>query len=414
MRKYFPFLSKNSIFLTFFLDNLGVAIIFPIFTPLLMDPSYNFFKEAPSASVGSILLGLLIAAFPSAQFFGAPLIGDMSDQIGRKKAFAITITGSLIGYILLGLAIDIRSLWLLFISRMLTGLFSGNLTICLASLVDISQDEAERTKNFGTLATIGGLSFILSVAIGGVFSNKALDKFFTPSLPFWIIAALFALNLILMLTFFEESHRPPQKSHFHFLKGVHNIWHAWQIPHLKWAYLTFFFFMTAWITSMQFMPSYLIKYYSIIPSKITYIFLGVGLAWGVSNFISSRFLSNKVHPWQLLKISLSLLAAFIFFFIYFRHLSFITFLPLFYLCVMLAATSWANCLSNVSMQAEKDVQGKILGINQSFSALAAVFGPITGGILASQQIRSLYMYTSILCVMGFIMITIQSRSKKAE
>ena len=409
MKKYFPFLSKNSIFLTFFLDNLGVGIIFPIFTPLLQDPSYHFLHRT-SSSTNSLLLGLLIAAFPCAQFFGAPLIGDMSDQIGRKKAFTLTITGSAIGYVLLGLAIDIRSLWLLFASRMLTGLFSGNLTICLASLVDMSGNEAERTKNFGILATIGGLSFIISVAIGGFLSNPALSKAFSPSLPFWIIAGCFLLNLILMKTFFEESYKIEKKADFNFFKGIHNILHAWQIPNLKSAYLTFFFFMSAWITSVQFLPTYLIKYYNLISSRITYIFLGVGLFWGLANLIASRYLSQRIHPYQLLKYTLCLLAFSIFFFIFLSHLPLYALLILFYVCVMLAAASWSNCLSNVSLQADSQVQGKILGINQSFSALAAVIGPIIGGILASFEPRAVYLSTSLLCLAGLVMVLIQSKT----
>jgi len=403
--------SKYSIFLTFFLDNLGLGIIFPIFTPLFFDPKSHFFKDSYSFSHGSILLGLLIAAFPLAQFFGAPLIGDLSDQIGRKKGFILTIIGSTVGYILMGVGLEMHLLHLLFLSRMLTGFFAGNLTICLASLVDMSKDESERTKNFSLLASIGGLSFIFSVAIGGFFSNPAVGKIFTPSLPFWIIAALFFINLCLLMTFFKESHRVPKSSHFHLLKGIHNILHAWKIPHLKLAYMVFFFYMIAWVTTVQFLPTYLMKYYGITPEQITYIFLGIGVIWGGANFLFSKCLSKILAPKQTLLVCLCLLSIFLALFLPDQSLP--AFLFHFYFSVALSAVTWSNCLANVSLQTDVDIQGRILGINQSFAALASMLGPTLGGLITAFDPRLVYLFTTLSCAVAFIMIAIPTFRKKA-
>ncbi|MCX6989885.1 MAG: MFS transporter [Chlamydiae bacterium] len=403
--------SKYSIYLTFFLDNLGLGIIFPIFTPLFFDPKYHFLKNPTSVSESSILLGLLIAFFPLAQFFGAPLIGDLSDQIGRKKAFTLSILGSIIGYICMGIAIDTHSVKLLFLSRMFSGFFAGNLTICLASLVDMSHDKIERAKNFSLLATFGGLSFISSVSIGGFFSNPDKGKYFGPSLPFFIIATLFIVNLLFILAFFKESHQTPSTSQFSFLKGIHNIIHAWRLPTLKKAYLVFFFYMTAWITSVQFFPTYLIKYYAVTTMHITYIYVGIGLAWGASNFIFSRFLANVITPRKTLFGSLFLLSTFIFFFIFLTDLPFPIFLLCFYPAVALSAVSWSNCITNVSLQAADEMQGRILGINQSFAALAAILGPISGGFIAGFDPKLIYLTASIFCMVAFI-ILLSSHFKK--
>ena len=321
--------SKSSIYLTFFLDNLGIGIIFPIFTPLFFDPKYHFLKNPTTLSESSILLGLLIAFFPLAQFFGAPLIGDLSDQIGRKKAFSLSILGSIIGYTCMGIAIDTHSVKMLFLSRMLSGFFAGNLSICLASLVDMSHNKLQRAKNFSLLATFGGLSFISSVSIGGFFSNPDKGKYFGPSLPFFIIATLFVLNLCLILLFFKESYQKPGSSHFSMLKGIHNITHALKLPVLKKAYLVFFFYMTGWITSVQFFPEYLIKYYNLTPVHITYIYIGIGIAWGAANFIYSKFLAILINPKKALFGSLLLLSMSIFFFIFLTQLPLSAFLSFF-------------------------------------------------------------------------------------
>lgn len=409
MNVFFTKVSKYSVFLTFFLDNIGLGVVFPIFSPLFLDPTYHFFQSTPTFAKSSFLLGVLIALFPLAQFFGAPLIGDLSDQIGRKKAFALTISGSLVGYIFLGLGIDLRSIPLLFFSRFITGLFAGNLTICLASLVDQSKDDQERTKNFSLLATIGGLSFICAILIGGFFSDPDLGKHFSPSLPFWIIAGLFLLNLCLMLLFFKESHIVPQFSHFNLLKGIHNILHAWELPRLKLAYMSFFFFVMAWTTSNQFLPAFLIKNYQVSSHDLMYIYLGNGIIWGGVNYFFSKVLSRTLTARETLLGSFFLLP--IFLFLFDAGFSLPWFLMHFYFAVSLSAVSWTACLTNVSLQATEDIQGRVLGINQSFGALAAIIGPLLGGIIAGYSTKFIYICTGTFCLISFLILLSPSLRK---
>jgi predicted MFS family arabinose efflux permease len=198
------------------------------------------------------------------------------------------------------------------------------------------------------------------------------------------------------------------------LKGINNITQALTQPILKKAYLVFSFYMTGWITSVQFFPEYLIKYYNLTPTHITYIYIGIGIAWGAANFIYSKFLAKLINPRKTLFGSLLLLSTIIFFFLFLTQLPFPAFLTCFYPAVALAAVSWSNCITNVSLQAGDDIQGKILGINQSFAALAAILGPITGGFIAAYDLRLVYLFTSIFCILAFlILLTSQFKSETA-
>lgn len=87
MRPSFSLKILLPVFLTYFIDNFGLAIIYPIFTPLFLKPHYELFSTEVPTIYKTILLGLLIATFPIAQFFGAPIIGGMSDRVGRKRYF---------------------------------------------------------------------------------------------------------------------------------------------------------------------------------------------------------------------------------------------------------------------------------------------------------------------------------------
>ena len=92
-------------------------------------------------------------------------MGALADRFGRKKTLYILNIGAMMGYFLSGLAIYIPNFPLLLISRFITGAFSSRRGICMASLSDLSPDEKSRSKNFGIIATLGGVSWIFSIFI---------------------------------------------------------------------------------------------------------------------------------------------------------------------------------------------------------------------------------------------------------
>ena len=74
-----------TIFVTVFIDMIGIGIVLPILGPLFLDKSISILPQAFSIAQRTMLLGFLIASYPLAQFFGAPMLGALSDHHGRKK-----------------------------------------------------------------------------------------------------------------------------------------------------------------------------------------------------------------------------------------------------------------------------------------------------------------------------------------
>ena len=100
--------SKTSllpVYFVLFIDNFAFAVIFAIFGPLFIDPSYGMVTAEMSSLSKNLLLGVALGLFPLGQFIGAPFLGDIADRFGRKKAFYITITGLIIGFILSGFSV---------------------------------------------------------------------------------------------------------------------------------------------------------------------------------------------------------------------------------------------------------------------------------------------------------------------
>lgn len=385
-RKFFPVL------LTYFIDNFGLAIVYPIFTPLFLKP--EFLSNAPTFLHRTVLLGLLIASFPLAQFFGAPLIGELSDQIGRKKVFIVTILGGLVGYAITGLGVFYLNLHLLWIGRALTGLFAGNLTLCLASVADITHTKGQRSRNFGWVGTIGGISFIIAIFIGGGLPSGS---------PFFVTAALCAINLFLMILFFKESYLGKREGKLNLLKGLKNIGAAIRTKGVRVLYASYFLFMVCWITSMQFLTAYLIKTFDVTVGVITLVFAGTGIAWSFANFVINPILSKLLAPYQTYNITILLLSVTLF-------LTLIPgaplwlFISLFFVGSLCAALSWTNGLATVSLSASQYIQGSVLGVNQSVVAIASIVGPILGGIIAGVSINKLYFFTASCSLCAALML----------
>src|SRR5581483_462094 len=235
------------VLLTYFLDNFGLAIIYPIFTPLLIKSEHAFFATPAPLLERTLFLGFLIAAFPFAQFFGAPVIGQFSDRVGRKRAFYITIFGTGLGYAFTALSIMHFSLAGLFISRFATGLFAGNLTLCLATIAHMSPDDTSRTQNFSLINALGGMSFIIALALGGILSDRNLSAYFNPSFPFWLIAILSYINLGCLHLFFHEPYKGPKHPGFNPFKGVHHLLQGIRSKELRTIYVGNFLFLLSWI-----------------------------------------------------------------------------------------------------------------------------------------------------------------------
>lgn len=385
-RSFFPVL------LAYFIDNFGLAIVYPIFTPLFLNPNLHLLGADFSLFHRTFLLGLLIASFPFAQFLGAPLIGEFSDRLGRKKVFIATITGGVIGYLMTGLGIHLKDIFLLWSGRVIAGFFAGNLTLCLASIADITEDKKMRARHFGFVGTIGGVGFILAILTGSSLSNPNLARFFHPEVPFLLTGLLALINLALMILFFRENKVKKPRNPFAFRTSLRNIGNALHQKGVRIFYFAYFLFMLCWFTSLQFLSTYLIDMFHVKANAITLTFVSIGGVWAVANFLLNPLLAKIWKPQSTFMLCLLFLGFFLFLSLL-PHVYLGIYLFHFLFATLFAALCWTNGLATLSIETTETKQGSILGVNQSLAAVAMVIGPITGGFLAGVDIHLLYLYT---------------------
>jgi DHA1 family tetracycline resistance protein-like MFS transporter len=177
------------IFVTLLIDITGWGLIIPVM-PKLIEQLIN--GDVSEASRYSGWLGL---AYAGTQFLFAPLIGNLSDQFGRRPVLLCSLVGFGLDYLLLSFAPNMG--WL-FVGRIIAGITGASITTATAYIADISTKE-NRAQNFGMIGAAFGVGFILGPVIGGLLGS------FGPRVPFMVAAALCLLNSLYGFFILPES-----------------------------------------------------------------------------------------------------------------------------------------------------------------------------------------------------------------
>ena len=172
-----------------FIGFVGIALPYPLFPPLFLHAGeYTLASVAWSEQTRAIWLGITLAVYPFGQFIGAPILGALSDQYGRKKLLVISLVGTGLGYGLSALAIQHNLLTMLVVSRFLTGLMEGNIAIARAMASELTT--IPKMKSFGWINAITSIGFIAGPMIGGGLASLPLAKTIAFALPFYLAAGL--------------------------------------------------------------------------------------------------------------------------------------------------------------------------------------------------------------------------------
>ena len=172
------------------LDAVGIGLIFPIL-PRLLEAVTHTQKIAPYIGIMTALYGIM-------QFLFAPMLGALSDSLGRRPVLLISLAGAAINYVVMAFA---PQLWMLLLGRAIAGLTSANVSVAMAYITDISPED-KRARRFGLFNAMFGAGFIIGPVLGGLLGDYWLR------LPFIAAAVLNGGNLLLALFLLPESRTP--------------------------------------------------------------------------------------------------------------------------------------------------------------------------------------------------------------
>ncbi len=175
-----------------FLDALGIGLIIPVLPRLIGN-------LAVSPDLQTVWYGAIMTSYGLMQFLFAPVLGAISDRIGRRP---VLLTG------ILGLALMMlvpaysNSLVAILLSRVIGGMMSSNIVVAQAYIADVTTANS-RISSFGKIGAIFGIAFVLGPALGGVLGQT------NPKIPFMVAGAICSLNFLYGLFILPESLQKP-------------------------------------------------------------------------------------------------------------------------------------------------------------------------------------------------------------
>ncbi len=373
-----------------FLVIMGLTIVIPVL-PFIIG------AYVPSAQI-SVWVGIIISIYALCQFFAAPVLGAISDRVGRKPVLIFCLAGSALGYFIFGIG---GALWVLILGRVIDGITGGDISTMFAYVADITEPK-DRGRIFGIIGAIGGFGFMVGPAIGGLAGQISVTA------PLFVATGVVLLNMIWGLFFLPES-LPKEKRSSHFdakhLNPFAPFAHVFVSRKLVVLLATSFLFFCAGTMMQANISVFLKDLLSFGPGLIGVVLFVVG----IMDIISQGFLSGKLIPIfgekRLAEVGLAINA------LGFLLLALVAFepnIPLLFIAVVvfnigdgLYQPSASGLVANA---APEGMQGQIQGASQGTQSIARVVGPLLSAFLYTLGASLPYAAGGALVAVGFVIL----------
>ena len=272
-----------------FLDALGIGLIVPVLPRLI-----GTLAETRDLQTG--WYGLIMVSYGLMQFFFAPLLGAISDRIGRRPVLLTGIFG--LSLMMLVPAFS-QSLAIILGSRIVGGMMSSNIVVAQAYIADVTP-ETQRINSFGKIGAIFGIAFVLGPAIGGILGHN------DPTIPFLVASCICALNFLYGLFIPPESlvHHDQTPLTIRRLNPLSAIASLGKIDGLR-PYLLIITLFTLAQSLMQCTWALYTEYrYTWTPLGIGLSIFALGLSISLTQGVLLPKLSNRFNAKQLILIGL--------------------------------------------------------------------------------------------------------------
>jgi multidrug resistance protein len=364
------------IWTTVALDLVGFGIIVPILG-----------RYAERFGANGLQVGLMFASFSVAQMVFAPILGRISDKVGRKPVIVFSLIGTAVGSFVTGAA---GALWVLFLGRILDGASGASVAVAQGAVADIAPPE-QRARLMGMLGAAFGVGFVVGPALGGL---AALGG---PHVPFYLAGSIAAVNAVAAMIRLPET--KPDTSH---ITEKHQRGTALS-PALKRFALVGFLSMLGFAGFEATFSIWGEKQFGFTEgsASIVFVFVGVTLVAVQGGLIGP--LTQRLGSRKLLRIGLSLVAVGL------LLLGLSNTWPLLFVALFLLSLgqgmSGPSGSALVAELAPVERRGEAIGYQQSTAAFGRVAGPVMAGALFDHVGISAPFFVSgvlILCAVGSV------------
>lgn len=346
------------ILITIFIDVLGYGMMIPLLP---------FFVQRQGG--GAAMAGTLASFYAFLQLFSGPLLGSLSDRLGRKPILLACLFGTAVAYALFGLA---DSLAFLFLAVTLDGLTGNNLTTAHAYIADVTPP-GERSRGLSLAGAAFGLGVMAGPVLSGLLSGYGL------SVPAFAAAGIAFANTLYGLFFLPESLAPEKRArHPVSFNAFAQLKSLFDLPALRGLLVALFLLNLAFAGLQTNFPLFSNARFDWTPRQNGFFFAFVGVvAVFVQGFLYLR-LQPKLGEGRMAALGLVFLAL---------GMAGIALTPIawtlypFVAVASLGSGSSIPSLSGlVSARAGESRQGQLMGGMQTLLGLTTIFGPTLAGL----------------------------------
>jgi DHA1 family tetracycline resistance protein-like MFS transporter len=375
------------IFLLTFVNGLSMTMLFPVLP---------FIVKAYGEP--EVVLWILLWTFSLFQFIAAPILWALSDSYGRKPVLILTQAGTLLSWVILGIAYVLPSqelFWfvllpilVVFLSRAFDGITWGNASVAQAVLADMSEPE-DRSKVFWMNGAVFGMALLVWPALGSFSVSSSVSFLWTAIL--WAIIS--AVTLAIMMFALDES-LPEDKREkeltisFRKLNVFAQIMKWWKIPTVRYAIImkVFMFISFVWYTSIT--ALYLIDVFGFSASSIWYYLTFTGSFLIFHQAFSIRYFLKYFGDRKSLLIAFALM--------WFGWICMGTtmnialFTVFYFFAVMGISLGFTTLWALFSRSADSSKQGEIMWMSAWLESLISIGAPIIMTLLYTLLPFSIY------------------------
>ncbi|MBO0696785.1 MAG: MFS transporter [Zavarzinella sp.] len=404
-----------TVFLVVFIDLLGFGIVLPLlplYAKNLLDPITT------SRQLQGLVIGTLISVFSLMQFIFAPIWGRISDRVGRRPILLIGLVGSVVFYGLFGYASSLMgsgegpvsastaelALWLMFVARIGAGIAGATIATAQAVIADCTPKE-KRAHGMALIGAAFGIGFTFGPLLAGIAMIFLPHR---PEFPGVAASTLSLVALVLAIAKMPETRRPDSLAPRRNWLDVRGLWSTLQTPTVGRLVLTFFL-ATFGFAGFEGTLALLNRELGYNEQTNYWIFAYVGFVLMMTQGFIYRRLVKKYHEVPLMRLGVGFmflgLAGLAAVAMSSRDLSLRA--PAFFGALALGVVGFAfltpSAQALISKRSDPGRQGEVLGVNQSFSALARILGPLTGVLLFETESSHVLPYAASAILLAVVM-----------